>query len=706
MTELFAILNELEDIIYIADIETHELLFLNAAAARILSQKDGDALVGRKCYEVLQGKTSPCEFCTNKFLSRESFYTWEYTNLKYERHLLVKDKLFVWKNKKMRFEIAIDITERQKEKEQIEHDLKTQSVIVESLQILDQEHDLEQAIEKIMGTLGRHHLADRGYVFEFDEKEGLAKNTYEWCANGIAPQKQALQRVPLRDMHRWLTAFKEKGEVLIQSLPREVDASSAEYQALHAQGIESLMAVPIMDEGRIAGCLGVDNPRYAFGDTLLLKSVAYFIKSHMEKRRTKAYLEKLSLTDSLTGLGNRNKYIAMLRKMNADETRDFGVAFIDINGLKAANDAFGHDYGDQILVKIANILRDVFGDGAFRTGGDEFIILCPGFSKEEFTEKAHVLRRKLAETPDCHVSCGIAWEKSVEDIEAFIKYTDELMYIEKQSYYKNTLGKRTLHHSSIMEETLRGLDHGEFLVHFQPKISLKSGELGGAEALIRKLDHNGELIPPMKFIPLLESELLIRHIDLFVLHQVCRTIKRWRTHSAKAVPVSVNLSRLTLMEHNIVEKLSAVCALYDVPCHLIDIEVTESIGAINPESLKVVSHQLRKEGFSLSLDDFGSKYCNFSILANIEFTCLKLDKSLIASLCINNRSRMVAKHCIQLCMDIEGISSVAEGIENEQQLNLLKKYNCDYGQGYYFSKPISIYDFEQRYFPELRPALH
>lgn len=700
MTNHFAILNELEEVIYISDIETHELLFLNTAARKLLSKKETDNPIGRKCYEVLQGKQSPCEFCTNHLLSKDAFYSWECANLKYGRHFLVKDKLLFWKNRKMRLEIAIDITEQQKTKEKIRHDLKNQSAIVESLQVLEQEQDLDRSIEKIMGILGRCYMADRGYVFEFDTDGNTATNTYEWCAHGVVPQMRNLRNVPLESMDRWIEAFHKKGEVVIHSLGKELEPESFEYKLLHAQEIEARMAVPIMDEGRITGCLGVDNPHYALGDTFLLRSMAYFIKSYTEKQRAKKHLERLSLTDSLTGLGNRNQYLAALRGMRSSEAHDFGVAFIDINGLKAANDAFGHDYGDRILIKIAGILRDIFGDNVFRTGGDEFIVLCRDISHKEFVEKADAMRVKIAATPDCRISCGATWRNAVEDIDALISYADELMYIEKQSYYKSNLGKRPLHHSSIMEETLRELEQGQFLVYFQPKISLKSGELGGAEALIRKRGLDGKIIPPMKFIPLLESELLIRHIDFFVLHEACKTLKRWKEQARKMVPVSVNISRLTLMEHNIVEKLSSICALYKIPCSLIDIEVTESIGTINPESLRVVSHKLREEGFSLSLDDFGSKYCNFSILTNVEFTCLKLDKSIIDQLCVDARSRIVIKHCIQMCMDLKDISSVAEGIENKQQLDLLRLYNCDYGQGYYFSKPLSIYDFERRYCPE------
>lgn len=686
------ILNEFEDIIYISDMESYELVFVNSNAQKIFS---ADTIENKKCYEIIQGKTSPCEFCTNRFLSQSTFYCWEYTNLKFGRHFLAKDKLILWNGRKFRLEIAIDITEKQREKDKIQKALMVESTIVECLRILDMEKGREQAVERVMSIVGRFYMADRTYIWMLHEND--AGQEYEWFARDVAPRAESLRERALFQMRHWKAALAEDGEVIAGTLASSIPHTLPEDAPHSLRKLEGLIVLPIMRDGNLVGCVGVDNPRYAAADSSLLRSVAYFIKSYLEKQEIKNYLEWLSFTDSLTRLGNRNNYIAVLQQMKKSVVHDFGVIFIDVNGLKNLNDTFGHDYGDRIIIKVADILRGIFTENIFRTGGDEYIVICRKMAKMEFDAKVADMRRAFAEAGDCEVACGVVWKSTVEDIDTLIRYADELMYIEKQSYYKSNLGKRPLHHSALLEETLQSLENGEFLVYLQPKVCLESGRLGGAEALIRKRGKDSSVIAPSYFIPLLESELLIRHIDFFVLHEVCKLLQSWRRQHISAFPISVNLSRITLMEHNIVEKISNVCKMYDIPTNFIDIEITESVGSINIESLNEISNELSRYGFTISLDDFGARYCNLSILTDIKFNYLKIDKTIIDSLIKNKRSRIIIKHCIDICTELENVASIAEGIENEEQMHILKEYKCNYGQGYYFSRPMDISRFESAY---------
>lgn len=679
------ILDELDEIIYVADIETYDVLFLNKAAANLLLRKNGEE---RKCYAVIHGKTAPCEFCNNAELSETFFFYWEYTNEKCRRHFMVKDKLIPWNGRKACLGVAVDITEKEEEKNRIRSELKASATVVDCLRALDQEEEPSRAAAKVLRLVGAFYAADRvffwaaGYAGSGGGQEGD-----EWRAPGVAAHP-----VPVRDrahcyMQRWNAEFAQAGGAIV-NVPVPSDGDGPAFAPL--------MLVPMFQGVHVTGCLGAENPRCS-ADASLLQSVAYFMKNYLEKQESKRHLEWLGFTDPLTRLGNRNGYIARLREMKRSAAKDFGVVYVDINGLKALNYKFGHDYGDRVIVKVADILRGIFLDDVFRTGDDEYVAVCSGMSKHAFDGRVEAMRRAFADTGECNVSCGAAWKSRVEDVDALIRHADELMAIEKQSYYKDNLGRRPLHRSSVLEETLRSLERREFLIHLQPKVCLKTGAPGGAEALVRRRDRDGAFISPAMFIPLLESALLVRHVDFFVLHEVCGLLRQWMGRGAALFPVSVNLSRITLMEHGIVEKIASVCRMYGVPHRLIDIEITESVGNMDMGCLRSVADDLLECGFTLSLDDFGAKYCNLALLTDIKFNFLKIDKEIIGNLADNNRSRLIIKHCIEVCAEMDDVHCIAEGVENQQQLDILRTYRCDYGQGFYFSRPLAVTAFERAY---------
>lgn len=677
------ILDEIDEIVYVADLETYDLLFLNKAAANAFSVQEGE----RKCYAVIHGKTAPCEFCGNAALSEASFLRSEFTSETCQRRFTAKGRLVFWNGRKARLGVAVDITEK-REKNSLQGELRGASTVVKCLRVLEQEQDLSEAAARVLEVVGRFYRADRVFFWTAGRAEGgEGENSVEWRAPDAARLEPVRDRIR-RCMRRWYAGVAPDREAIA-----DVPASSVGAGAAFA----GLMLAPILRGGHAVGCLGAENPRSSPHDDSLLQSVAYFMKNYLERQEIRRRLEWLGFADPLTRLGNRNGYLARLREMKRNTARDFGVVHVDINGLKALNESLGHDYGDKVITKVADVLRGVFKEDIFRTGDDEYIVICSDISKRTFDARVEAMRRAFADTEDCNVSCGAAWKSRVEDLDALIRHADELMTIEKQAYYRNNLGRRPLPHSSVLEETLRGLERGEFLIHLQPKVRLESGAIGGAEALIRKRDRNGGLVPPDTFIPLLESELAIRHVDFFVLHEVCALLRQWMRRGAALFPVSVNLSRVTLMEHDIVEKIASVCRRHEVPHRLIDIEITESAGDMGMDCLCGLADSLVARGFTLSLDDFGAKYCNLALLTDIKFNFLKIDREIIGNLADNDRSRVITKHCIEICRDMDTVYCVAEGIENQRQLDILRDYRCDLGQGFFFSRPLAVTAFERAY---------
>lgn len=676
-------------IAYASDPDTYEILYMTQAAASLCGLNAREAY-GKKCYELIQGRNAPCPFCTNDKLKLDVPYRWEHYNEKLQRWMDITDILVPFQGKNRRLEFARDITEQKETFDRVSNRLSVEEALVDCIQTLSGETDVTVAVNRFLALIGRFYAADRAYIFEYGEN--VIYNTFEWCAPGVSREIENLQEIPLEYIANWNDKFEHDGEFYITSLGRELVVDSNEYRILHDQGIESLSAAPLMKQGKIIGFLGVDNPTENVEDLSLLRSVCGFVLDEMERRRLIEELERSSYTDLLTGVSNRNCYIKKLNQLSCSTLHTLGVIYIDINGMKKLNDNFGHEYGDRVIQNVADILRARAESNAFRVGGDEFVVLCENTKQEDFQALAESLRRDFEESRDFEVSIGCTWKDRDISVDNEIMRADDLMYAQKQGYYHTILHGGGHTRTGIATEILREIADRRFVIYYQPQISLKTGRIMGAEALIRKRDDSGRLIPPDQFIPYYERERVISHLDLHVFQTVCSDLREWAKQGGKT-RISSNFSRMTLMASDIVQQLAQICRDYDVPTQQLTIEVTESISKLEAGQLLTLMRLLLGEGFSISLDDFGSQYSNLSILTMLEFNEIKFDKSLVEELGSNIKSRVVMKNAMQICRELPKTCSLAEGIETIEQLELLRQYQCEYGQGYYFAKPMKVEAF-------------
>lgn len=676
-------------IAYASDLDTYEILYMTQAAASLCGLNARESY-GKKCYELIQGRNAPCPFCTNDKLKLDVPYRWAHYNEKLQKWMDITDILVPFQGRNRRLEFARDITEQKETFDRVSNRLSVEEALVDCIQTLSGETDVTVAVNRFLALIGRFYVADRAYIFEYGEN--VIYNTFEWCAPGISREIENLQEIPLEYIANWNDKFEHDGEFYITSLGRELVVDSNEYRILHDQGIESLSAAPLMKQGKIIGFLGVDNPTENVEDLSLLRNVCDFVLDEMERRRLIEELERASYTDLLTGVSNRNCYIKKLGQLSHGTLHTLGVIYIDINGMKKLNDNFGHEYGDRVIQNVADILRARAESNAFRVGGDEFVVLCENTKQEDFQALAESLRRDFEESRDFEVSIGCTWKDRDISVDNEIMRADDLMYAQKQGYYHTILHGGEHTRTGIATEILREIADRRFVVYYQPQISLKTGRIMGAEALIRKRDESGRLIPPDQFIPYYERERVISHLDLHVFQTVCSDLQEWANQGIKT-RISSNFSRMTLMASDIVQRLAQICRDYDVPAQQLTVEVTESISKLEAGRLLTLMRLLRGEGFSISLDDFGSQYSNLSILTMLEFNEIKFDKSLVEELGSNIKSRVVMKNAMQICRELPKTRSLAEGIETIEQLELLRQYQCEYGQGYYFAKPMKAEAF-------------
>lgn len=594
-------------------------------------------------------------------------------------------------------EVEKDITARKEELNVLTEKISQEDVLFRCLNTLTSEPDIQLALYHFLELVGGYYQADRAYIIEFDHERQESNNTFEWCAPGVSAEMENLQNTPFTETPYWIEHLETQGEVVVDLLAAGVDPGEERYRILQEQDIQNLLAVALRRTNhRLVGFIGVDNPRVKIHDLEMLRSISNIILEELEKRDLMAALKEISYVDSLSGLHNRNQYSRSLLALEKKPPDTLGIIALDINGLREINDTYGLEYGDRVLKRVAGVLHGKFPDESYRIGGDEFVILRAGVPKEEFKKDVVWLRSAFDAEPSCKVSIGFSWGSGLEgtDVNTLRQQAQDMRHAEKQSYYSAVLREgRSISRVSFESEVIQEVRDRRFSVYYQPQVELKTGAVIGAEALVREREADGSLVPPGKFIPLYEMGGVVRYVDLFVLEEACADLRRWMDQGCH-IHISVNFSRITLLETDIVESIETICKTNGVPPSAITIEVTESIGKMDNGQLKDLIEKLKTAGFRISLDDFGSQYSNLAILAAMDFDEVKFDRSLVSSLEENKKSRLVMESGLGLCRAMEGTSSLAEGIETEGQLEILRDCRCDYGQGYYFSKPLPRDEFD------------
>ena len=979
---------------YASDPDTHDILYMSQAGAALYGFQNAESCRGKKCYELIQGRNAPCPFCTNGKLSAAEPYRWEHFNEKLQTWMDIADILVPFQGKNVRLEIARDITEQKERFDRVSSRLSVEETLVDCIQTLSGESDVTTAVNRFLELIGRFYAADRAYIFEYDKD--FIRNTFEWCAPGISREIQNLQKIPLDYISEWNEKFERDGEFFLTSLGRNYVIGSPEYRILNDQGIKSLCAAPLKKKGKIIGLLGVDNPTENGNDLSLLRSVCGFVLDEMERRRLIGELERASYLDLLTGLYNRNCYIKTLKQLSRREMRALGVIYVDINGMKKLNDSFGHEYGDWVIQNVAELLKAHAPNGAFRVGGDEFVVLCEDMTQPDFLALTEKLRRGFEENKDYSVSIGCTWRDGKISAGKEIARADDRMYAQKQAYYqaqrapeggresgdsnkgmkkilvvednelnrellksilspdydvleaengqealavlqakKDTISlilldivmpvmdgyaflsyikadaayslipvvvttqssgeanevealshgatdfvskpyqpeiirhrvaglirlretaarvnqlqydrltgvcgkeyfyqrvKETLaeapekeydllcsnvenfklindvfgvaagdcllrgiaktcrefvgetgicgrigadqfaciverglsytsdlftgiisrindlscakhvrmkwgvyavedkavpveqmcdrallaahsikgrynqffafYDDALREELLReqaitnemagALSSGQFEVYLQPKYRLEDGALAGAEALVRWNHPEQGVLSPATFIPLFEKNGFITKLDQFVWDKTCALLRQWDDEGYPPLNVSVNVSRADIYNADLTKILLQTVNKYGLAPSRLPLEITESAYTENPGQIIETVESLKKLGFQIEMDDFGSGYSSLNMFNQLPLDILKLDMQFIRNETAKPKSKGILRHIMDIAGTM-GLRVVAEGVETGEQLERLREIGCDYGQGYYFARPMPREAFE------------
>lgn len=693
-----ALFDGLSELIYVCDPATHELLYLNKAGRAVYGEKAAEE--HRPCYEVLQGLDAPCGFCTNARLNAEEFYEWEFTNRVTNRRYVLRDKLVPWEGALVRLEIAFDTTEHESEKTALALMVEASSLIVSCIRALEADDDLDRAFDEVLQNLGTFFKADRAYVFEL--RDGHVRSAHEWRDETVEPHESRFLDVPQTLIDEWIEAFSLGNTVVIDDVDglRE-SGRTEEYDLLARQQIESLVAVPLVDAGKLVGYIGVDNPRLGgrldVVETPLL-GLAHFITARMKREEVQRQMAELIWNDTLTRARSR---AAFHRDYDQGAFERIGLVLVDADQLAVVNRERGRTAGDAVLQGIAATMADVF-DRVYRIGDDEFCAVAEAVDYVAFSELAAHLMTRFADG-SLPASAGTAWQESCHRVEALLNMAGDRMRRAKSGRHRAAALGVDLASDASVSRLLRpggaerAVEEGKFDIYLMPQSSSGSGRIVGAEALIRYIDDEQGLVAlPTSFVLALEDMGEISSVDFFALSRACETLVRWQREGCGAVPLSVNFSRLTASEDGFVDRLAETVRGFGVDPSLIEVELTESARERSDDLLRQVADGLRSHGFRVAIDDFGVENANYALFVQLEFDVLKLDKTLVWGLGNDPRSLTVVKGLVSLCSDL-GIETVAEGIESEQQLAALRSAGCARAQGYLIGHPMPIAQFEERF---------
>ncbi|HBF4089967.1 TPA: bifunctional diguanylate cyclase/phosphodiesterase, partial [Clostridioides difficile] len=419
----------------------------------------------------------------------------------------------------------------------------------------------------------------------------------------------------------------------------------------------------------------------------------------------------IAYTDPLTGADSIDKFKINSNKLFAkNNPEEYALFYIDVDKFKYINDMFGYDMGNDTLIHISNtIASELKEDEIFaRVSADHFVLLIKYKTDDDIKTRLNNIYNKvqILSNPKINyykliLDCGIyKISKSDNDINTIMDRANTARKTIKGghknsfAFYDKEMHKKILKEKEIENSMVDALNNGEFIVYFQPKYSLSDYQIIGAEALVRWDNPQKGLIPPIEFIPVFERNGFIVNIDFYVFEEVCKKIREWMDEGQKVVPISVNLSRMHFVNSNFIEKFKLIVDKYKIPTRLIELELTETAVLDNIEGLLDTMNNLKEKGFVISMDDFGTGYSSLNLLKELPVDILKLDRAFFTEKDESNNEKIVISNVIKMAKELK-MKVISEGVETISQVEFLKQIGCDMVQGYLFSKPMPVKEFEK-----------
>lgn len=670
------LLQNCESSFYFASTSDYKIEYINPTLADILGKKPEDC-VGKKCHEIIYRSSTPCRDCISKRAVSSKYFNFTTNRIikKYEYKCI--NTVIASERGTINIGKIIDNTD---------YYLTLDRCILNA-----REENFDDTMSELISILKNYYKCDDVIIL----KRELGTGSFISDHNTLSSELNL--KFGEKQLSRWLFEFDKQDDLIINSLDKDVPNYTEEYTYFTKHNVSKMIVSPMRDSIAVIGMVILLNPNLHKLDKFIYHTVSWYLQENFIRLNMMRELEKVNHIDTLTGCYNRSTYALALRELKNNPPQHLGVVYCNIDGLKKTNKTYGYKSGDKKLIAATKIMRRFFKEPFYRIGGDKFVCFVETLNEDDFYTQMTELSTETNINDKACFSVGCAYEQGAIDVGLLVTNASKMMYLNKQKYYQKSLDTLVDSNNNSLNDLLTAISQKELLVYFQPKINVKTNDLIGAEALVRRFHtKDNMLVFPDKFISTYETDSIIRHLDLNVLHQVCEWQSKW-IYNGKKLPISVNFSHITLKENSIVKIITDICDSYNVPHELIMIELTEKSGLVNDESLIKLVKELKSEGFLISLDDFGCENSNITTISKIDVDEIKIDRSLTSNIENNPKNQIIIKSMIDMCNQIEDVSVLAEGVETLVQEDILKNFDCYTVQGFLYSKAIPADIFYEKY---------
>ncbi|MDE6591787.1 MAG: GGDEF domain-containing phosphodiesterase [Oscillospiraceae bacterium] len=409
-----------------------------------------------------------------------------------------------------------------------------------------------------------------------------------------------------------------------------------------------------------------------------------------------------TIIDSFTNDKHPRVFASRAQAIVSDESRKSAIVQFDIEKFKLINTAYGEEKGTEILNFIVNGMASICNERqvCLRLSADVFMIAVAYDDISEIEELIEKISERLGHYQNINYKLvfgiNIITDRTLSlrkqgDRAAMARQSIKGNALTNVCYYNDTQENKLVSRKFIEDRMYYALENEEFAMFLQPKYSISTAGIVGAEALVRWIHPERGMLSPAEFIPVFEADGFITMLDEYIWEQACKALRRWMDMGYTPIPISVNISRVHLVDDKFIDVLDGLIAKYDIPKNLLETEITESLeNAGDTAAIK----KLKERGYMLLMDDFGSGYSSLNMLKNTPFDVIKIDRDFFSEFMLSDRGKKIISHTISMSKDI-GLDMVAEGVETREQAEFLEMCGCDVAQGFFYSKPVCLEEFEK-----------
>lgn len=568
-------------------------------------------------------------------------------------------------------------------------------VALDCLSLMLRCENAERSINAVLERFDQYYQADRVYILTLSDQGQTITMLNEWVDSGKHSIQQSISGK--RTSHfpviaRYATTVKP----VVLSM-REAQGGAPEGGRKDISWQYAIF--PMEKSAGAERLLCLENPRRNIERTALLERLLPYLA--LERGKAAGGEDTASPLDRLYALPTMQNYMDVAYSMDSDHCRSLGALAMDIPNFADLKERRGYEFGTRFLLRISEALSDVFGRARlFHTREAEFIVLCADVTYETFLNQCARAKQLVGRKYTGLFRLGCTWSDGIFRGADLVNKARSIMKCTTADPSALNLREEERDEKLLPDSGpwAGAPGNGRFTIYLQPKVDMRTGMVVGAEALLRVLDAKGNLMNHGRLIEAMESEGTISRADYFVFDKVLATLSRWKDEGRPLLPVSSNFSRKTLLNPTALASVLAILSRYpEVGLDMVELEITETVGNFENSTFAELIKRFSGYGLRFSLDDFGSSYSNISMLSDLQFHSVKLDRSMIRNVTANQVSRMLVHDIAQIC-DSCGMLCIAEGVETQAQAKSLLEQGCNYAQGYLFGRPMSIEAFEKEYF--------